>query len=92
MKKRDDEFSQKESSSRRGFLQAGVMGGVAAALYPALGAARAATLAGPAPQVKPFEFEEITIDELQASMRSGKYTSQSITQMYLERIQDVDKG
>jgi amidase len=41
--------------------------------------------------VKPFEFEETTIAELQEAMRSGRHTARSITQAYLERIQDVDK-
>lgn len=41
--------------------------------------------------VKPFELEETTIAELQEAMRSGKHTSRSITEAYLERIQDVDK-
>jgi amidase len=85
--------STESGSSRREFLQTGLVAGAAAA-YPALGAAR--TLAGDgneasAAEVKPFELEEITIDELQAGMKSGKYSSRSITQMYLERIQEVDK-
>ncbi|MEY2501076.1 MAG: amidase [Verrucomicrobiota bacterium] len=41
--------------------------------------------------VKAFEFEETTIAELQEAMRSGRHTSRSITQAYLERIQEVDK-
>lgn len=41
--------------------------------------------------VKPFEFEETTIAELEEAMRSGKQTSRSIAEAYLERIQDVDK-
>ena len=41
--------------------------------------------------VKPFEFEETTIAELEEAMRSGKHTSRSISEAYLERIQDVDK-
>jgi amidase len=41
--------------------------------------------------VKPFEFEETTIAELQEAMRSGRHTARSIAQTYLERIQDVDK-
>jgi amidase len=45
----------------------------------------------PAVPVRPFEFEETTIAELQEAMRSGHHTARSITQAYLERIQDVDK-
>ena len=40
---------------------------------------------------KPFELEEATIGDLQEGMQSGKYTSRSITQMYLERIESINK-
>jgi amidase len=68
----------------------------AAALSPALHAPamgktdkdETGTAAAP---VKPFEFEETTIAELQEAMRSGRHTARSITEAYLERIQDVDK-
>src|SRR2546421_13032863 len=80
---------------RRTFLRAG-LASTATILSPALGSARAQvkdkdnTSAAVAP-AKPFEFEETTIAELQAAMRSGKHTSRTITEAYLERIQDVDK-
>jgi amidase len=46
---------------------------------------------GASAPVKPFDFEETTIAELQEAMRSGRHTARSIAQAYLERIQDVDK-
>ena len=80
------------STTRRGFLQAGVAGGIASAAYPALAAAR---VLEPAPvtraAVKPFEFDEITIDALQSAMKSGKLTAHTITEMYLGRIDEIDK-
>ncbi|PYX19474.1 MAG: amidase, partial [Acidobacteria bacterium] len=33
----------------------------------------------------------MTIDQLQADMKSGKYTARSLTEKYLQRIHDVDK-
>ncbi|MGL2963937.1 amidase [Flavobacterium sp. RSB2_4_14] len=39
-----------------------------------------------------FELNEITISELQDKMASGKYTSEQITKMYLERIEAIDKN
>jgi len=39
-----------------------------------------------------FKLNEITIDELQQKMKSGEYTSRSITEMYLKRINDIDKN
>lgn len=38
-----------------------------------------------------FELNELTIDELQKRMQSGQTTSHAITQMYLDRIQKIDK-
>ncbi len=39
-----------------------------------------------------FALEGATIDELQEKMQSGLYTSRSITQLYLDRIQLLDKN
>ena len=39
-----------------------------------------------------FELNELTIDELQKKMQSGTYTSRSITEMYLKRIEAIDKN
>ena len=80
---------------RRTFLRAG-LASTALALSPNVGLRgaeqndkdRAAASAAP---IKPFEFEETTIAELQDAMRSGRHTARSLTQAYLERIQDVDK-
>lgn len=38
-----------------------------------------------------FSLNEITIDELQNLMQSGKQTSKSITQLYIKRIADLNK-
>jgi amidase len=38
-----------------------------------------------------FELNEMTVDELQQKMQSGAYTSRSITELYLKRIDAVDK-
>lgn len=38
-----------------------------------------------------FEFEEITITELQNLMKSGSLSSEKITDKYLDRIKDLDK-
>lgn len=38
-----------------------------------------------------FELNEITIDQLQEMMASGKTTAKAITEMYLKRIDAVDK-
>ncbi|MFZ3265889.1 MAG: amidase [Terriglobales bacterium] len=90
------------NSARRSFLQTTLLGGTAAALtplYPALAAARdmSTTAADVQPGasasgVKPFELDEITVAELQAGMKSGKFTARSLVEKYQERIAAVDKG
>lgn len=39
-----------------------------------------------------FELNEKTIDDLQQEMASGKLTSEQITQLYLKRIEAIDKN
>jgi len=39
-----------------------------------------------------FELKEITILQLQQDMKSGKYTSEKLVSLYLERIQKLDKN
>jgi len=82
------------SSSRRGFLQSAVTASASAALYPALGAAREITppTTPAAPEVKPFELDEITISELQDGMKSGKFTARSLVEKYSARIAEIDKN
>ncbi|GAB4012036.1 amidase [Spirosoma migulaei] len=44
-----------------------------------------------APFVDEFALNELTINELQQKMQSGEYTAEAITQLYLDRIQAIDK-
>ncbi len=44
-----------------------------------------------ASDVPDFALDEITIDEVHAGMRSGEYTCRSITEMYLERIEALNR-
>lgn len=39
-----------------------------------------------------FELEEITIEALQEAMEKGRYTARAIAQLYLDRIDKIDKG
>ncbi len=78
--------------SRRSFLKTSVVGGVSAALLPAL--AGAAEVTGPvqAPAAVPaFELDEVSISDLQQGMKSGKYTARSIAEKYLSRIEGIDQ-
>jgi amidase len=91
-------------SPRRKFLQATALTGIAAALAPrrshptievrdnsATAPTRTKTAPIPA-DLKPFELDEITIADLQAGMKSGKYTARSIAELYLARIDAIDKN
>jgi len=84
------------AAGRRRFLQASLLGGAAAAagpmLQPEFGRPRGNATAAEAASVPAFEFDEITIGELQDGMKSGKYTARSIAEKYLERIAAVDKS
>jgi amidase len=79
--------------SRRSFLQTNLIGGVSAAVVPALAGERTVT-SKPSPraaQVPAFEFDEITIADLQDDMKSGKHSARSIAEKYLARIDALDK-
>ncbi len=75
-------------TSRRSFLKTSVVGGVSAALLPALAGAAEVTAAGVVPA---FELDEISISDLQDGMKSGKYSARSIAEKYLARIEALDK-
>jgi amidase len=86
-----------KNDSRRNFLRAGAGATLATAVYPALGAARiidhaAATKVSAQSPVPDFELDEITIDSLQKAFESGQYSSRSVTEKYLARIQAIDKA
>jgi amidase len=79
------------SLPRRRFLQTSALAGISTAVLPALAAASEVPCSTPAPEIKPFEFDEITIADLRARMASGKSTARSITEKYLARIEEIDK-
>src|SRR5438128_1916809 len=72
---------------RRTFVGLAAAGG-AAALEPRM-PARARPRGRPA--AAPFELEEATIAELQAGMKSGKYTARGLTAAYVQRIDALDR-
>lgn len=76
--------------SRRSFIKKSLVGGIAAATLPSLTFARNATSIFV--DIKPGEFDEITINELSEGMKSGKYTARSITEEYIKRINEIDKS
>ncbi|MGE5326806.1 MAG: amidase family protein, partial [Deltaproteobacteria bacterium] len=82
-----DDNSKGSRVSRRQFFESGALG---AAASLALGANAPASAASP--EIRPFELDEVTIGELQAGMKSGKHTAESLTEKYLARIREIDKS
>jgi amidase len=78
--------------SRRAVLQSSFLGVVGMAMSPALAAGRALASETEAAPVKPFEFDEATIFDLQARMKAGEISARSLTQAYLDRINEIDKS
>jgi amidase len=78
--------------NRRDFLKTSVSGGAFVAAFPYLqGTEITHALQTALSQLAPFELDEITITELGDGMRTGKYTSRSVVEKYLGRIQAIDK-
>ncbi|HEX7174370.1 MAG TPA: amidase [Pyrinomonadaceae bacterium] len=78
--------------SRRDFLKTGAVGGALALVAPlaARSSANAENVASHR-AADSFELEETTVAELQAGMRSGKWSAKELTEKYLERIERVDR-
>ncbi|HEV7889993.1 MAG TPA: amidase [Pyrinomonadaceae bacterium] len=82
--------------SRRKFLRAGVLGVAGAAVAGSVfggDAARAlAALAGePQGGGGKFDWEELTVKDAQAAMASGRLSTRRLTEMYLDRIERIDR-
>src|SRR5438045_1191586 len=81
---------------RRDFVRLGAIAGAAVvggrpALGQSLEGAAAALNTKRRFDIPPFELEETTIADLQSGMSSGRMTARSITQLYLNRIDDLDR-
>jgi amidase len=64
-------------------------------LASTLAAACAAPPDNPAmapPPVSAFPLEELTIRQLQQAMASGRYTSRQLVELYIRRIEEIDKA
>jgi amidase len=88
-----------KNPSRRKLLRTAVIGGAFAVTdratpwQPLLASVRERRLSDHAAgDVSSFEFEEITIAELQAGMTASKYTARAIAEKYLTRIDQIDKN
>jgi amidase len=96
---RESAVERQATVSRRAFVGAGVLGGAAALTgmrFPGIAATglarKEAVAAGVAYTPGEFELEDATIAELQEGMRSGKYTSRKLVELYLQRIDELDQA
>jgi amidase len=92
LSQKNDLLPDCEAPQRRRFMQTGLFGGVSAIVLPALAGARElSNPSSPAPEVRPFDLDEVTIADLQAGLSSGKFTARSLAEKYLARIAEIDK-
>ncbi|TNF83764.1 MAG: twin-arginine translocation signal domain-containing protein, partial [Acidobacteria bacterium] len=80
--------------SRRDFIRAGAVGGAVVAAGPVACRRETSPVAEPTPPEptpKPFELDEIALAELGRGMESGRFSARSITEMYLLRIEQIDR-
>jgi amidase len=79
--------------NRRSFVKASsVLSASVATLTACSSPKSAGTETDSAPFVDEFALNELSINDLQKKMQSGEYTSEAITQLYLDRIQAIDKN
>jgi amidase len=78
--------------NRRKFLRAGLLGGLAVVVTPKLARAGASLTGAPTAQTGKFDWEELTIADAQVALKSGKLSARRFTEMYLERIQKIDRS
>ena len=79
--------------NRRHFLGSSALGGVGLVASQAACTQPAVAPAAPSPVTgnEPFELHEATIADLQAAMRAGTRTARSITELYLARIEALNR-
>jgi amidase len=97
MRKVAGRVSNSVGLNRRDFLQQGMLGSAIMIASPFLRTTLEphvpkASSRNTASMERPFELEEMTIADLQAGMKSGKWTAHSLTEMYLVRIEAIDKS
>lgn len=69
---------------RRRFLLSSLGAGTASLLAPGCASQAAAA-------VRPFELNELTVSDLAAGLKSGRYTARSLVTRYLARIEEIDR-
>jgi amidase len=79
---------------RRNFIAGSTMAGIAAISVPWLESCKSSRNEfekKPTP-AKDFALHEVTILQLQQLLQTGKYTAEKLTELYLKRIQEIDRN
>lgn len=82
--------------SRRTFIRAGVAAGAVLSVAPALACSGGKDAPAPpadsaGPVTAAFELDEATVAALQEGLQSGKYTAHRLAELYLARIDAIDR-
>jgi amidase len=99
---RNHEGDQREPSgtapqlpARRKFIQTSLLAGASAAVLSPVPSSASPLNNSRAREARSlggsFEFDEMTVTEMQEGMASGRFTAHSITDKYLARIESIDK-
>ncbi|MGE5449234.1 MAG: amidase [Bacteroidales bacterium] len=75
---------------RRSFFKTAIIGGSSLALVPLSACRPSSNPSSVNAKYTDFELNEATIQQLQQKMKSGELSSEIITRMYLERIEQID--
>src|ERR1017187_1584182 len=79
--------------NRRDFLQTTALGAAQVMIAPAAAKAPERPPSSSSPfRIKSFEWEEATVAQLQAAMKSGHETAASLVKKYLRRIEEIDRS
>ena len=92
-----DERDDRGELTRRELIGAAAGSAALAGAAPLLGQAPAGQAAGgapapPHPGTRPFELSGLGLAELRRGLESGRFTSQRLVELYLGRIEAVDRG
>jgi amidase len=77
---------------RRDFLTAAPLGALALSRGLTDGRPGAARGVARPPRVPAFELDEVTVDALQRAMAEGRRSARSIAELYLRRMDEIDRG
>ena len=81
-----------DSTTHRDFLRVGALATAVTVINGARELPAVSSPRTPVPTQGTFELDEATITALQEGMRSERYTSRSITELYLGRIDAIDRA